>query len=176
MHILVLLLAAIAGGATWYWRFKTMRSAADDVADAVGRLQGKYRTGKFRKQAEGSALSTIVDPALAAAIFLFVLANEDSASMHLSEPVIRNQLTRVVSPEALDETLAYARWAARETVDARDVVRRFKPVWRERLTREERADLVAMAEAVAAVRTGDGHNQKLSLASLRMALGPEQNR
>lgn len=176
MHIIGLVLAAIGGAAFWYWRFKMTRELASDVVDAVGRVQGRYRTGKFRKQARGSVLTSIEDPALAAAVYLFSLANEDEPSLHLSEPAIRTQVSAVVAEADLEETLSYARWAAREITDPRDIVRRFKPMWREKLTREERADLVAMAEAVAGVRGEINNNQKLSLATLRMALGPEQSR
>ncbi len=176
MHVLGLFLALIVGAGIWYWRFKAVKEMTDDLGDAVGRIRGQFRMAKFRKEAQGSALSSITDPALAAAIFLFVLANEDQASLHLSEPAIRDQLAGIVPSADLDEIIAYARWAAREVPDPRDVVRRFKPLWREKLTREERASLVAMAESVASVGDGVDHYQKLSIASLRMALGPDQNR
>ena len=56
------------------------------------------------------------------------------------------------------------------------MVRRFKPLWRQTLTREERADLIVMAETIAGLGEGGDHNQKLTLVTLRTALGPEQNR
>ena len=65
---------------------------------------------------------------------------------------------------------------ARDVADARDVVRRFKPLWRQKLSREERADLVAMAETIADLGDPDDHNQKLTIVTLRTALAPEQNR
>lgn len=176
MHMLAILVALVVGAGVWYWRFGAVKELTDDVGDAVGRIRGQYRMSQFRKQAQGSALTKVSDPALAAAIFFFALANEDDVSLHLSEPVIGDQISRIVPDEERDEIMAYARWAAGEVVDARDVVRRFKPLWREKLTREERASLVTMAEAVASVGSGADHNQKLSIASLRMALGPDQNR
>lgn len=176
MHILGLLLAVVVGAGVWYWRFKATKEVADEVGDMIGRARGRYRMAQFKKKAEGSALASITDPALAATIFLFALANEDDGTLHLSETVIRDKVANIVPPADLDEIISYARWAARDTVDARDIVRRFKPLWRERLDRDERAAFVAMAEAVAAVGEGADHNQKLSLASLRMALGPDQNR
>lgn len=176
MHIVGLLLAVIVGAGVWYWRFKAVRELTDDVGDALGRLRGRHRMSQFKKKAQASALTTITDPALAAAICLFALASEDDASAHAGEAVIRDEIGRIVPAADLDEIIAYARWAARDSVDARDVVRRFKPLWREKLTREERAALVGMAEAVAATGSGATHDQKLSLATLRMALGPDQNR
>lgn len=176
MHIVALVVAVIGGIGVWYWRFKQMKDVTDDVSNVVGKVRGRYRMNKFKKQAQGSVLASIEDPALAATIFLFALANEDEASLHLTEAEIHNQISRIVPEADLDETISYARWAAREVVDPRDIVRRFKPLWREKLTREERIQLVGMAEAVAELGAGDEHNQKLSITTLRMALGPEQNR
>lgn len=176
MHILGILVAVIAAAGVWYWRFKAMKEVTDDVANAVGHARGRYRMNKFKKQAQGSVLASIQDPAMAAAIFLFALANEDEASLHLAEAEIHTQIGRIVPEGDLDETLSYARWAAREVVDPRDIVRRFKPMWREKLTREERIQLVGMAETIAELGEGEGHNQKLSISTLRMALGPDQNR
>lgn len=172
MHILAIIAAVIGAVGVWYWRFKMMKEVANDVSDVVGRVRGRYRMNKFKKQAQGSVLAGIDDPALAAAVFLFALANEDEASLYLSEAEIRRQIGRIVPPADLDETISYARWAARDIVDSRDVVRRFKPLWREKLTREERVGLVAMAEGIAALGTPDDHNQKLSLDALRSAIVP----
>ena len=176
MHILALLGVIVGGIGVWYWRFKMMREMGSDVANVVGRMQGHIRTSSFRKKAEGSPLSSIEDPALAAAIFLHALANENDESLHLSEPVIRREIGRIVPAADLDEILSYAQWAARDVADARDVVRRFKSLWRQKLTRDERADLVSMAEAVIGSGADEHHNQKLSFVTLRTALGPEQNR
>jgi predicted nucleic acid-binding protein len=176
MHVLALLGVVIGGVGIWYWRFKMMREMGGEIADVVGRVRGHIRTGNFRKKAEGSPLSSVEDPALAAAIFLYALANEHDETLHLSEPAIRSEIGRIVPAADLEEILSYAQWAARDVADARDVVRRFKPLWRQRLTREERADLVSMAESIIGLGTAEHHNQKLSFITLRTALGPEQNR
>lgn len=175
MHIIGIVVALIAGAAIWYWRFQMMRDAAKDVGSVVGRVQGRMRMNKFRKQAEGSVLAVIDDPALAAAVYLYALAEEDRATLPLSEPVVRSELVPIVPAAELDEVLAYAQWAARDVADSRDVVRRFKPLWRDQLTTDERSELLRMAESVAA--QGDAsHNQTLSVEALRMALGFEQQR
>lgn len=175
MHLLALLAAVIGGVAVWYWHFKTIREMGNEVSDVVGRVQGRIRTNNFRKKAEGSPLSSVEDPALAAAIFLHALANEHDEILLLSEPAIRREIGRIVPAADLDEILAYAQWAARDVADPRDVVRRFKSLWRQKLTREERADLISMAEAIIGLSSVEHHNQKLSFITLRTALGPEQN-
>jgi hypothetical protein len=176
MHIVAIIIGIIAAAGAWYWRAKQAKEVVDDVGDMVGRVQGRIRMNSFKKKAEGSVLASIEDPALAATVFLYALSNEKPDARHLSEPAIKAEVARIVPAADLDEVVAYAQWAARDIADARDVVRRFKTLWRQKLTREERADLVTMAETVAAVGDGDDHNQKLSLVTLRTALGPEQTR
>lgn len=177
MHIVGIIVAVLAAGALWYWRFKMLHEAGSEVVDAVGRVRGAYRMRKFKKQAEGSVLASVTDPALAAAIFLYALANERAETLHASETEIAEQLKAIIADADRDEIISYARWAARDIADARDVVRRFKPLWREKLTRDERNDLVAMAEAVMAVGGGEPeHNQQLSFFTLRSALAPEPTR
>jgi hypothetical protein len=169
MHILALLGAIVAGAGIWYWRFKTMHSVGSDVLDAAGRLRGAYSRHNFKKKAESSVLASVDDPALGAGIFLFALANEAEGTAHLAGPEIRRQLGSIVSADKMDEFMAYAEWAAKSVVDARDCVRRFRNMWREHLTESEREDLVGMAEAVAglAPRT---HSQTLAIEALDTAL------
>jgi hypothetical protein len=176
MHIVAIVVGIIAAAGVWYWRAKAAKEVVDDVGSMVGRVQGRIRMNNFKKKAEGSALASIEDPALAAAVFLHALANEKRDALHLAEPGIREQIGRIVADADLDEVLSYAQWAARDVADARDVVRRFKPLWRQKLTREERADLIVMAESIADLGEANDHNQKLTLVTLRTALGPEQNR
>ena len=176
MHIVAIVLGIITAAGVWYWRFKATKEIVDDVGEMVGRARGRIRMANFKKKVEGSPLASIEDPALAATVFLHALSNEKPSARHLAEPLIREQVAPIVPATDLDEVVAYAQWAARDIVDARDVVRRFKTLWREKLTREERAELVAMAEAIAAVGDTDDHNQKLSIVTLRTALGPEQKR
>lgn len=174
MAIVGIIIAAIVGGALWYWRFKALKEVADDVGDVLGRARGAYRMGKFRKQAEASALTSVTNPAMAAAIFLYALAGEYPERMNLAEEEIQRQIGKIVDADDLDEVLSYARWAANDVADPRDLVRRFKPLWREKLTGEERAELIAMAQTIMSVTEADpSHNQKLSFASLRTALAPD---
>jgi hypothetical protein len=170
MHILALLGAIIAGAGIWYWRFKAMRDVGSDVLDAAGRLRGAYRMHNFKKKAESSVLASVDDPALGAAIFLFALANEAEGAAHLAAPEIRRQLSSIVPADKMDEFLAYAEWAARSVVDARDCVRRFKTLWREHLTIGEREELAGMAEAVVALAPKRTHSQTLAIEALDTAL------
>lgn len=170
MHILAILGAIVAGAGIWYWRFKTMHDVGSEVLDAAGRLRGAYSRHNFKKKAESSVLASVDDPALGAAIFLFALANEAEGAAHLAGPEIRRQLADIVPAEKMDEFIAYAEWAAKSVVDARDCVRRFKTLWREHLTIGEREELVGMAKAVAALAPKLAHSQTLAIEALDTAL------
>jgi hypothetical protein len=171
MAIIGIILAALAGIGVWYYRIKMLGEMGSDIADLAGRARGAYRMNRFRKQADAATLNAVDDPALAAAIFLFALANEDKASLFKSEPEIRRVMTAVVRSE-LDELLGYAQWAARDVLDPRDLVRRFKPLWRDHLTVIERQQLVGMAETVLSQSTSPSPNQLQIIDALRGALIP----
>lgn len=170
MHIIVLLGAIIGGIAVWYWRFKAMRDVGSDMVDAVGRVRGAYRMRSFKNKAEASVLNSVDDPALAAAIFLFALSNENSDAAHLAKAEIARQVAAIMPAGKEDEFLAYAEWAARSVVDARDCIRRFKSLWLEHLTISERRDLIGMAEAVNALTPAPTNTQTLAIEALQTAL------
>jgi hypothetical protein len=171
MHILAILGALLGGGAIWYWRLKAARDVGSEVVDLLGRARGAYRMRSFRVKAEGSVLSTVDDPALAACILLCVLANESPhAAAHLVEAEVRRQVSQIAAADKLDEMMAYAAWVARGPVDASDCVRRFKNLWRANLTLVERRQLLHMAVAVRALTPGPAHGQKFAIETLEKAL------
>ncbi len=171
MAIIGIILAAVAGIGVWYWRIKILGEAANDIADLAGRARGAYRMNRFKKKADGATLNAVDDPALAAAILLYAVANEDKASLYKSEPEIRRLMTPVVSGN-LDELLIYAQWAASEVIDPRNLVRRFKPLWLDRLTVAERQQLVGMAEAIIAQSPRPESGQLATIDTLRTTLIP----
>jgi hypothetical protein len=170
MHIIGILAAVLGFVAVWYWRLKVLQEAGHDAADLAGRLRGAYRMRRFRKQSQGSVLNAVDDPAMAATIFLFALAGEDAVAAYKAPAAIRAHAAEMVPPGKVDELVAYASWAARDVVDSRDVVRHFKALWRDRLTVDERHDLVRMAEEVAALSSTVVDAHRLSLVALREAI------
>ena len=169
MHILAILAAIVAGAAAWYWRVRAMHDAGREITDAFWRARGAIARHNFRKKAEGSVLASIDDPVLAAAIFLFALANESDLDER-AEVEIRHQVSTIADPDDLDEVMAYAAWAMRSIIDARDCVRRFRQLWRDSLNLDERRHLVAMATAVRMAAPGAAPAQKLAVEMLQTAL------
>jgi hypothetical protein len=170
MHIVAIVGAIIAGIGIWYWRFRMLKEAGQDAADVVGRVRGAYRMRRFKKQVEGSTLNAIDDPAMAAAVFLYALAGDHPLTAERSRDAIKAHIAAIVPANELDEVLAYAAWAARDIVDPRDCIRRFKPLWRDALTAAERAELMEMAQAVLAASPEVEPHQQLTLETLRTAL------
>jgi uncharacterized tellurite resistance protein B-like protein len=172
MAILAVIGAVLAAVGIWYYRIKMLGDVGRDVADLAGRARGAYRMHKFKQKADGATLNAIDEPALAAAVFLYALANEDKASLYKSVPAIRSSMALVANASDLDDMLAYAEWAARDVLDPRDLVPRFKTLWREKLAADERRQFIGMAETVVAASPYPEPSQTLSVDALRTALSP----
>jgi hypothetical protein len=168
MHIIAIAMALLGGVAVWDWRFKALGDAGRDAIDLVGRARGAFRMRRFRKASEASILTTVDDPALAAAILLFAIAGERPAGSEPAPQVVRFELGDIVAPDKLDETIAYAEWAARAVADPRDCVRRFTALWRDKLTADERGELLEMAAHVTG--PAPATHQQVVLGALRTAL------
>jgi hypothetical protein len=170
MAILAVIGAILAAVGIWYYRIKMLGDIGSDVADLAGRARGAYRMRKFKQKADGATLNAIDEPALAAAVFLYSLANEDKTSLYKSVPGIRSSMALVANASDLDDMLAYAEWTARDVVDPRDLVRRFKTLWRESLAAEERRQFIGMAETIVAASPRPEPSQALAIDALRTAL------
>ena len=151
MHILGLILGLISAAFVWYWRFQRAKDAFDAASDAAGRVRGAYNRRKFKKQAEGSVLSNVNDPAAAAAILLVLIAKENGPYSTRKDDFIRSLLTETagMDEKLLSEAMEFAEWASDQVTDGNDVIRKFSPLWREALTHQQQVDLVAMARGVA---------------------------
>lgn len=150
MHIIGVLVAVLSALGVWIWRLQRAKDGLDAVADAAGHMKGAYNRHRFREKSKGSILANVDDPAEAAAVFLTCLAAEKRPLTDDDENAISHLLeTRAgVRKGALQEAMAFARWASGEVADSNDVVRRFLPLWRRALTMDQRADLVSMATTV----------------------------
>ncbi len=150
------------------------QEVVDDVGGIVRPRPGPLRMNAFKKEARGLGARGDRRSGARRPVFLFALANEEPGSLHQSQPEIREQAARIVPSRRARRRLSYAQWAARTSPTPRDVVRPLQAAWREKLTREERAELIAMAEAVAGPARPTT-TPKLSIVTLRTALGPGQD-
>lgn len=168
MHIVAIFMSVLGAAAVFYWRFRMLREAGRDAVDLVARARGAHRMRKFRKHAEGSVLTAIDDPGLAAAVFLFALAGERPVGTQPATSLIRAELADAIAAERMDETIAYAEWAARSVADPRDCIRRFGSLWRETLSLEQRDELLGMAANIAG--PSPEPHQQITLDALRSTM------
>ncbi|MBB4006533.1 hypothetical protein [Allorhizobium taibaishanense] len=170
MPILAFLVTVAAGAAVWWWRLKLMREAGGEIIDSVQKMRGAFRRKKFRMAAETAPLASIRDPAIAAVAYFLCLAHEKPQSLAEANTYIRQRMAGIIAEGDMDEVLVFAEWAARRVINPTDPVRRFRDLWRERLTFAECRDLFGMAEDVVALCGPPTPDQSASIEALRLAI------
>jgi uncharacterized tellurite resistance protein B-like protein len=152
MQILLGLLAVIAGIGAWYWRFKMTRQAADEITD----------------KAEAAPVS---DPAAAAVVMMIAVASADHPLSSEAETVIRDEITSTMGIADPAEILVIGKSAAAHVEDANTVSLRYAKLWCRELDRDQRLDLVRMAERVARADGSPSARQTQQIAKLHERLG-----
>ena len=170
MHIVSLVAAILVGAAIWYGRARMVYDAGDEVIDSMQRLRGALRRRQMRRHAAQAPLASIREPAIAAVAFYLSLAAEKLDHQDTAKGVIRLGMRKIIEPGDMDDVLVFCEWAVKDTVDPRDVIRRFRSLWRDRLDVAERRELVFIAETVADVGGGPTEGQTAIIAILREAL------
>ncbi|MBX4899939.1 hypothetical protein [Rhizobium bangladeshense] len=170
MAFLGILVAAVSGAVIWYWRFKMVREAGNEIIDSVERMRGAYKRGKRRKQAEAAPLASIADPAIAAVAFFFCLAKEKPMYADAAKDVIRGRMKGILRPGDMEEVLVFGEWASKNVTSPEDPIRRFRDLWMKTLDMEERQQLIGIAEDVAAVGGERTKEQDYALQTLRRSL------
>jgi len=151
MPFLGLLLMVAAGAAVWWWRLKMVKEAGSEIIDSVERMRGAYKRRQFRKAAEAAPLTSIQNPAIAAAVFFLVIANEKPAHKDMAKEVIRERMKDIISVKDMDEVLIFADWTAKSVINLDDPVRRFRDLWLTNLDDIERRQLIAIADEVSLI-------------------------
>jgi hypothetical protein len=159
----------------WYSRFYLIVEMLNDIEAGIRSWLANRSQKKPAAIVVQTGLSTVNDPASAAAVLLYSLANEADVENPAHKDIVARLVAEIVPPDRLSESLTFAQGVARHVTDARDVVRRFKSVWRTTLDVNERHQLIAMAEAVATTAGPPNQIQQLCLASLRDALAGEEH-
>jgi len=171
MHILLALAGLFGAAAFWWWRIKTVKAAADDMADVAGRAWGKYKRYKFRQKAEASPIEAVEDPAAAAVIMMLAVAKEGRDLTALAEAAVKREITATMGIADPTELMVFAKWVASHVEGANNVSLRYSKLWSNSLNREERLDLVKMIERVAAIDGSLSQRQEAIIRKLRERLG-----
>ncbi|MCB1460479.1 MAG: hypothetical protein KDJ48_14685 [Nitratireductor sp.] len=169
MHIILFILGVAGAAAFWWYRLKYLGQAANEAADAVGRVRGSIRRSAIRKKAALSPLTAIDDPVVAAATIMTAILCEDRPVTPGDDQRIRDAIASVASPAKVDEAVIYAKWAFEQIGDTGVVIDKVCPFLKSRLNENEREQLVDMVLSAA---SGDRSPQiRQRVDRLRQKLG-----
>ncbi|MCI5077633.1 hypothetical protein [Oricola sp.] len=172
MHILVLILGAVAAAGFWWYRIRAAGQVAGEVVDAAQRARGAITRKRFRDKANKSPYTAIDDPVVAAATLIIAMAEDQGRFDDRAEASLREALGPVSrDAELVEEAIVYGKWAAAQSVDASTPMRLISPYLVETLSVEEREQLMAIAEHVMAASGGDRGAQERLIDRLRNRLG-----
>lgn len=171
MRILLALLAGLGVAALWWWRIKMVGEAASEIHDLAGRAYGKYKRNKFRQKVEESPLESVNDPAAAAVIMMYAMAQEAGPLAPQAEEAVAREVRQTMKIHDSDELLVFGKWVASHVTDASNVTHRYAKLWQAHLNPAERQDLVEMVRRVALSQGSLSLRQKLVLSKLGERLG-----
>lgn len=149
MPILLFLLTVAGAIAVWWWRYKMISEAVDEIPAAVRRLG-------FRRRARRHPSDEVEDPRLAAAGMLYSIARlTGDVTADQAQAVERQcaEAFQVDGAEAADVAV-YGRWLSNQSQDPNDALRRLTRRLQRLAPPEAHIDLLARLEAVAAVGGG----------------------
>ncbi len=171
MHILLGFLGVVAAAAYWYYRLKDAGAAAAEVVDVAQRARGAWNRRQFRNKVEGSALSAIDDPAEGAAVMMIRTCLERGPLSPATEAAIKTEIRRMTGMADPAEAFAFAVWTADQVPSPNDVSLKLRKLWGEKLTAEQRHDVLAMVTRVAEVDGDLLPAQTLAIRMLQERLG-----
>lgn len=176
MHIIGALIGAILTGLMWWILLGNGREAInmwlDSRAEKDRQAKGTADTLRAREQEKRAPLRAIADPREAATAILVAIAEARGTLTDEQRHEIRAQMRTVLGyADELDHHLAVAQHASRTAGSAATVIDEAAAMLEERLGDNERAEMLDMAIAIAALHGGATDAQEALLAKLRKRLG-----
>jgi len=169
MHILGLLLAAIAGVGVLLWRLNAAADAAKGLAETAGEVNGFFRRRKWQKKLLNDPVQSVEDPRLAATAMMVALAQNDGALTEREHIAIAEQLRDRFNtqPTQCEEMLAHARWIVSAQSDIDTTLRKLFNVIRTKCGPKEIAETFEMLDAVASANGRIGDMERRAIDTLR---------
>lgn len=169
-------IAAILSGAFfwfcyWFFRLDGHKRIEEMLTQ---RRNTKRRLASLDAQAR-APIKSIKDPREAGTVLLFLIARQkgDYSAAQLS--AIEHEMRTVMSLSGdLAEAQSFARFACTKTPSATAAIQDLAPLFNERLTTQEREDLVAMLERIAHVDGPPNEDQLHLIVALRQRLAPPE--
>jgi uncharacterized tellurite resistance protein B-like protein len=153
MHIIAILGAILGVAGLILFRLQQAANATRDIADAADEARGLFRRWGWRRKQLKSPLEAIDDAREAAAAMMVAAAQSDGAITERERVAIVAEMSKHfgATERQAEELLARARWSVKDQTDAAEVFRRLTPLIVRSCGPTERADLLAMLQAVAQV-------------------------
>jgi uncharacterized tellurite resistance protein B-like protein len=154
MHIIGLLLGALATLGVILWRLHMAAEAAKGLAESTEAARGVVRRWRWRRKVSADSLAQVEDPREAAAAMMVAVAQSDGALTERERQAVLTQITTRFGATAgqAEDLLARARWIVRDVHDVDRALTCLTPVVARTLLASERRELLQMLEAVGAAR------------------------
>lgn len=171
MPVLLTILGVIAGLGFWWYRIKGAGQAAGEIIDTAQRVRGSIKRRHFRNKAGKSAFGAIDDPVIGAAALIIAMADEAEVHDPGLDAELKGALAQVSNGPAAEEAVIYGRWAVKDAAEASSAIRLICPMLNEKLSPDEREQLVAMAHHVIGQHDHNKGALQSALKTLRQRLG-----
>jgi uncharacterized tellurite resistance protein B-like protein len=173
MHIVGILLGALATLGVILWRLHMAVEAAKGLAESAEAAQGVLRRWRWRRKVSSDQLAQVEDAREAAAAMMVAVAQSDGALTERERRTILAEITTRFGATArqAEDFLARARWIVRDVHDVDRALARLTPLVARTLAACERRELIQMVEAVAAAERAPGSIEREAIQRLARALG-----
>lgn len=174
MGIVLALLAAFGGVAALLWRLESGSRAARETIGLADDARGFFRRLAWSKRANRNPLDLVEDPREAAAAMMVLVATFDGALSAAEEAAILKEIVATFGMPTNDagELLARGRWLTKDGGDLGTSLTRLSRIVEAKLSRTERAQLIAMLGRVALADGRESQALDQSISELERKLLP----
>lgn len=156
MHILLALLAVVAGAAFWIYRARQAADSTRVVLEATQDVKAAARRFGFRTRANQHPTEGVDDPRVTASALLVLTAETDGGISRAEQAAILEQLQTVFQLSAADaeDLYVFSKWLANQSSNPDDMIRRLIKKTVNLGGRDTLPDLIQMVTAVGNADTG----------------------
>jgi len=156
LHILLAILAVLAGAAFWMYRVRQAADTTRVALDAAHDVKAAARRFGFQTRANQHPSEGVDDPRVSAAALLVLTAELDGGISQAEHGAILDQLQTVfqVSENEAEDLYLFSKWLANQSSNPDDMIRRLIKRTVHLGGRDTIPDLVEMVTVVGKADTG----------------------
>ena len=172
MHIFLAIATVLGLIAYFIIRANQVNKAGRELLETASEVKGFVRRSSWRRKTEADPTRNVEDPCLAATVMMCAVANSDGVMTERELDTIRDLMERhfQMARDDCEVMLGEARWMAQEAKDLSSFLQRLSRPVSDCCNERERADLIAMLEAVDRVEGGGSEIVADALANLQRRL------